>query len=651
MKEFLLLNGFNIAAFMLALLIIGYVILGGGLKSFHRRVFLYLLLHICLSSLLAMISWSMQPFVKVSDGQGVLWYVRKIIDCAYFGVHITEGAFFTFHLGTYLGTMTWRKRSVYFWYLFPLVVVYALILIDPFFNVLFTYVPVDGVYVYQRGPFMLLIYLFACAYFVQGAAILFIYRKGVSTKLRVKLLFLYLCALVGLAVQGINENIQIEIFCEMLAASGLLLLIEDRDKDVEAASLALNRNALIADFRRLILTEHRFTAIHICLDNISHYVRVLSVEDRTKMFKVIVDFLKKNSGAEDVYRSGLSSFLFMLDGQDEKRVQAAIDKIHAFFANGVKIDDSIINLAATVAIVRVPDEIPTLDALFQVLELPENLSNRDFVVVQGEGLAFAKRRLAVEKAIRTAIRKNSFTLYYQPIYNPNTKSMDYAEALVRLFDPEAGEIPPAEFIPIAEKCGLICEVGRQLFLEACEFIESIDMKKCGLEFIEVNLSPLQLYCEGLAQDFLAMMEEHHVDPHHINLEVTEAVALKSSKICRENVAMLMEKGVTFSLDDFGSGYANFQTLAALDFNNIKVDMDILRLIKTDSSAKRVYEAVVKSLRDDVAIIQEGVETKEELDYVLDINPAMRIQGFYFSKPLPAKDFLDYLKDFKANPKE
>ena len=179
MKEFLLLNGFNIAAFMLALLIIGYVILGGGLKSFHRRVFLYLLLHICLSSLLAMISWSMQPFVKVSDGQGALWYVRKIIDCAYFGVHITEGAFFTFHLGTYLGTMTWRKRSVYFWYLFPLVVVYALILIDPFFNVLFTYVPVDGVYVYQRGPFMLLIYLVACGYFLQGAAILFIYRKGI----------------------------------------------------------------------------------------------------------------------------------------------------------------------------------------------------------------------------------------------------------------------------------------------------------------------------------------------------------------------------------------------------------------------------------------------------------------------------------------
>ena len=80
-------------------------------------------------------------------------------------------------------------------------------------------------------------------------------------------------------------------------------------------------------------------------------------------------------------------------------------------------------------------------------------------------------------------------------------------------------------------------------------------------------------------------------------------------------------------------------------------MGILRLIKTDSSAKRVYEAVVKSLRDDVAIIQEGVETQEELDYVLDINPAMRIQGFYFSKPLAAKDFLDYLKDFKANPKE
>lgn len=651
MKEFLLLNGFNIAAFMLALLIIGYVLLGGGLKSFHRRVFLYLLLHICLSALLAMVSWFIQPFVKVSDGQGALWYVRKIIDCAYFGVHISEGAFFAFHLGTYLGAMMWRKRSVYFWFLFPLLIVYALILIDPFFNVLFTYVPQGDIYVYERGPFMLLVYLVAFAYFVLGAIILFAYRKGVSSKLRIKLFFLYLCALTGLAVQGLNQNIQIEIFCEMITASGLLLLIEDRDKDVETASSALSRTALVADFRRLVLTEHSFTAIHICLDNIPHYVRVLSVDDRTKMFVAIVNFLKKNTGAEDVYRSGLSSFLFMLDSQDEKRIQEVVNKIRNFLANGVKIDDSVINLAATVAIVRVPDEIPTLDALFQVLELPENLSNRDFVVVQGEGLAFAKRRLAVEKAIRTAISDNSFTLYYQPIYNPNTKSMDYAEALVRLFDPEIGEIPPAEFIPIAEKCGLICEVGRQLFLEACQFVGSIDMKKCGLEFIEVNLSPLQLYCEGLAEDFIAMMEENHVDPHNINLEVTEAVALKSSKVCAENVSLLMEKGVTFSLDDFGSGYANFQTLAALDFNNIKVDMDILRLIKTDSAAKRVYEAVVKSLRDDVAIIQEGVETEEELDYVLGINPAMRIQGFYFSKALPANDFLEYLKDFKANPKE
>ena len=220
----------------------------------------------------------------------------------------------------------------------------------------------------------------------------------------------------------------------------------------------------------------------------------------------------------------------------------------------------------------------------------------------------AVRNVKVEKALKKALHDNNLLVYYQPIYSTVKEKMCSAEALVRLYDDELGILYPDEFIWRAEANGSVLSLGEQVFRKVCEFVSQHDMEELGLEFIDVNLSPLQCMRKQLAEEFENIMKEYHIDPKYINLEITET-ASTDIKVIKDNMIHLCNQGVTFALDDYGSGFSNRVNVLSLPLSIIKIDKSIVWAYFNDGND--LLLRVIQTFENkNLHLVGEGLETEE-----------------------------------------
>lgn len=238
-----------------------------------------------------------------------------------------------------------------------------------------------------------------------------------------------------------------------------------------------------------------------------------------------------------------------------------------------------------------------------------------------------------------AIKNNQFEIYFQPIYSISASKFITAEALVRLFDFEFGSISPAEFIPIAEKNGLIYEIGLIIFEKICLFMNGCDIQSLGFTQISVNLSIKQCNRPELFDDLVSIMNRYHIDPSFINFEITETVVAESITELESLMNKFMAFGCTFSLDDFGTGYNNISKVTPLPFQTVKLDK---KLIWTAENCRRTtigIKHLIQMFKElNMSTVAEGVETKEQLQMMIDLG-VDHIQGYYYSKPMSAQELL------------
>ena len=266
-----------------------------------------------------------------------------------------------------------------------------------------------------------------------------------------------------------------------------------------------------------------------------------------------------------------------------------------------------------------------------------------FVRVTEEMHQKALRSLKIEEALKRALTGDGLAVYYQPIYSTKEKCVRCAEALVRIEDDELGLLFPDEFIWRAEKNGSILALGEQVFRKVCTFVRDNNMEELGLDFIEVNLSPLQCMREQLAIEFERIMEEYHVNPKYINLEITET-ATSDTDVVKENINYLSSAGVGFALDDYGTGYSNLVNVLSLPLSIVKIDKSIVWAYFNEGND--LLLRVIQTFEDkDLHLVVEGVETKE-MAVELEKMGCHYEQGYYYSKPISQSNFLDYLRDEK-----
>jgi EAL domain-containing protein (putative c-di-GMP-specific phosphodiesterase class I) len=264
-----------------------------------------------------------------------------------------------------------------------------------------------------------------------------------------------------------------------------------------------------------------------------------------------------------------------------------------------------------------------------------------------EIIARKQRYNTIEAILREALETDGFTIVYQPIFHADTRQFLSAEALVRLADTETvGFISPEEFIPIAEKKGMIMELGAIVFEKVCAFARKEALTERGIQYIEVNLSGIQCVHPDLPTQLRDIMKKYAIAPGFINLEITETALVESGELLQENMNRLRSMGCSFSMDDFGTGYSNLSRMSEVVYDLVKLDKSLIWPCFSDDNhkANAILKSVIKMLCElKVNIVAEGVETAEMAHY-LNVHGVTRLQGYYYSKPIAEDAYVSFLDE-------
>jgi len=254
----------------------------------------------------------------------------------------------------------------------------------------------------------------------------------------------------------------------------------------------------------------------------------------------------------------------------------------------------------------------------------------------------ASRRLSLETTLRRAIQNHEFLLHYQPKVSVDSLEITGVEALIRWHHPQLGLVSPAEFIPLAEDTGLIISIGEWVLKEAC--LQNKRWQTQGFAPIRtaVNISARQLHDHGFADTVIRILKETNLAPQYLELELTESSIMQNAELAANVLSRLKSMGIYCSIDDFGTGYSSLASLKRLPINALKIDKSFVSEAPSEPDDAALVMAIVTlahNLR--LKVIAEGVETEEQLR-LLHLLRCDEIQGFLFSKPLPADAFVSLL---------
>jgi diguanylate cyclase (GGDEF)-like protein len=252
--------------------------------------------------------------------------------------------------------------------------------------------------------------------------------------------------------------------------------------------------------------------------------------------------------------------------------------------------------------------------------------------------AAIRSRRALERDMRTALAQGEFTLAYQPLVNLHTKKVTAFEALMRWRHAERGIVSPSEFIPVAEEMGLIVQLGEWALRQAC--LEAVDWPKDIR--VSVNLSPLQFAKGNLVSTVLNALASSGLSASRLELEITESVLLEKSERNIGILNQLRELGVRISMDDFGTGYSSIGYLRSFPFDKIKIDQSFVRDLLVDRGSLAIVRAIAGlGISFGITTTAEGVETEEQVRR-LDLEGCVEVQGYLYSKPVPANEIVGLL---------
>lgn len=501
--------------------------------------------------------------------------------------------------------------------------------------------------VYCDGPLKIILFLTAFFVLFRSLYITIRYRKCLSKVQILSVYFFTIANIIAVIIQLLNPVILIADFTVSLATLLIYLALQNPDDYIDHLVQTFNQEAFIKTVSSRLEADEAFTLLCIELDDFKFINETLGIANGNNLLCSVASFLKKETSLYQVYRLEGVRFSILLSYKDPQ-ADALLEAIQKRFSVPFETEGVEVTLTPLTCCIHCPEHASctedVLDAIDYSLAEAKVIGKEQTVYADEDTLARKKRDDAIQHILKRAIKNEEFEVYYQPIYSPYDRQFISAEALIRLNDPELGFISPDEFIPIAEQNGTILQIGKLVFEKVCQMISSSEIWKFGIHYIEVNLSTVQCMQEGLAQELIQIMDQYHVPYFMINLEITETAAYHSREQLLSNMKQLIDKGVSFSLDDYGTGFANMDYIVSFPFKIIKIDKSIVWSAMKTRRAGIVFQHIVQLIKDlNLEIVAEGVETIGHVN-VLSAAGVNFLQGYYYSRPVPEETFLGIIKN-------
>lgn len=519
-----------------------------------------------------------------------------------------------------------KRHKQYLRYFIVLILIESIVIFTLPIN---TYI--EGRTVYTYGLATKFTYIFVLIYLLAGIGVAIKYKKLIySRRLFAFSLWISLWVLFAI-IQFVDSKLLVVGYSSVLGIVVLFIMLENPESNIDQKLGCFNALALSKYLNQLYANNTEFHIIYFFLEdsgvtqenNIKRIVRKLKNNNNLYIFKSLsMDFfvittsrdkfysIKKENDENCIKYADKFKNINMLIMEDAHKIKSA-EKVEPFFAYFSEKQ-------------RKLKEQPVIEITDDMVE------------------EFTIRNQMIDE-IKNALSEDRVEIFLQPIYQMETDSFTSAEVLTRIRKEDGSLIPPGLFIPVAEESGLINELGKRIFEKTCRFISEYKPYEKGVEYLEINLSVVQCEQNNLAEELIETMKQYGVSAQRINLEITETATLISKKKMLENMNTLIEKGCIFSLDDFGKGQSNFMYIVDMPVDIIKLDYDMTKAYNTTPKARSIIRSVVVMAHEmGLSVIAEGIETKEELDNMKDMNIDY-IQGFYFSKPIPIEEYAEFIE--------
>lgn len=500
---------------------------------------------------------------------------------------------------------------------------------------------------YFRGPCRVYLFIQGFLYFAVNLIILRINRNRVQKYQYKTIISFILIVTAAMLIQVRYPRYLISGAAIALAVTMTYFTLQNPEEMLESVSGVFNYAALLQFLQNLLDEGKNFQLVAVDVDGIKRINSMFGLNAGNEAIGQIGAFLASGKERPWVFRMMGTSFVAIV--HSEAGYRSLLDRVESRFQQTWRIMGSDLMISARLRHFSNAGFLKSSGDVISLLETalydqPQNVKPGLCLEIDQSMLEAMHRQLAVETALREALESGKgFSIYLQPIYSLEKKTFTMAEVLLRFRHPVLGEISPGEFIPIAEKKGLAAKIDEYVIAEAYRFIRKYRLhKRFGLESIEINLSAAGILQQNLPWRLFEMGRKYGIPPDFLLFEVTETAATITNDVLAGCMDEMLKHGFRFVLDDFGAGYANITQVVNLPFYAVKLDRTLLSRNNTEETNDVVFKDMLFMLkRLHMVTVVEGVETREQLDRVIELR-ADYVQGFYYSHPLPAEEYIDFL---------
>lgn len=637
---------FDIAAILVSFYTIFFMTLQKGMKRKTNKMYFLLMI----TTFAAAVTDCISAVCNMNmEHYGLA--VSNFWNYMYLGIHnLTPFALLTYEI--YLLGINRKMHRWHFACLcIPITLTFLLLALNPFHQGVFYF---NENHIYTHGSIMVFLYINAAVYVIAVMILIFYFRNAFSKMKRYSLLMFVVSGWVSVLIQAIVPNLLIECFLQSLAVFGGVLSVENKDEMINSVTEMENQYALINDISIALETRSQLRMIVVKILDVRYYNTVFGIRFINAMLRRIAAWLGGLDRGMACYDAGNHNFVLLTYGQSEEKLQAYAQVINQRFQSEWEHGNVSVLFPVRIHILKMPEDIKTIEQLMMLIDTPVSEENGETGIVTVQEFDTYKREVLIEQKLREALHNHKFQMWYQPIWDYEKKVIHSAEALIRLIDDELGFISPEEFIPIAEKSGLIVEIGEFVVDEVCRFYSEAKLEQFGIDFIEINLSVAQCMDRKLPKNMDRFLKKYGLAADRLNLEITETAVANNYKALFETTTELAKRGFSLSLDDYGTGYSNFSYMFGMPFSIVKLDKSILweaidpKTAAGDESARIFLKRTIEMLREmNYRVVVEGVETEEQKKFLED-NRCDYFQGYYFSKPVNKQQFLEYVHNFNRN---
>ena len=637
---------FNVGALCVQMIILFSIYFRKMYRGRTNKAFIRFVICVLLDTIFDIMS-SIPNYVLPGVTDKVIF--REISSYGYFTMRLLTPVFFMNLVGNVSGTWDQfnKKKICKCIVLVPVISGIAIIVSNLFTNNVFYYTA-DGVY--HRGELLKFLYTCGLLLLIVAMIYLLINQKYIEWEKFVSMSLLIPINLLALVVQFFYPKLLIEMFAITISTLLITVTVIRPEAEVDPSIAAKTYHAFRDDIRRYYLSKRKVNVIFVKITNHKAINQLLGNDTYRTIIHdiaVVINPNKTSIQKKEITPYYLDNGLFaVLIGEKAGEIYATeqANRINRELSREFKVAHIMVKFDTRIMMVRIPSDVPLHSSFVNMISsfhknLPvgkvcffKNMTEKE------------KRNITndIDTVIAKAIEEGRFCMYYQPIYSVKEQRFTCAEALIRMIDEEGNLVLPAVFLPSAEKSGAIHLVGNFAMDEVFGFAKRMDMKALGLEFIEFNISPIQVMNRNLDVEIHNLIKKHDMKKQNIVIEFREVGSDYVMNLVEKKVKEYQSSGVRFALDDYGTGYSNLQKIMRIPFEFIKIDQSLTGEIN-DPKMQSVVENTIRMVKDiDVKVTVEGIE---------DMSKARRfeklgcdyIQGNCFAEPMREEDFIEFMK--------